>query len=43
MKVKSIVNVERIVINVNNQVVKYVRMKNGKLVEYSDSVYKGGE
>lgn len=36
-------NVEGIVINVNNQVVKYVRMKSGKLVEYSDNDHKGVE
>ena len=35
--------VEGIVINVNNQVVKYVRMKSGKLVEYSDNDHKGIE
>ena len=34
-------NVEGIVININNQVVKYVRMKSGKLVEYSDNDHKG--
>lgn len=36
-------NVEGIVINVNNNVVKYVRMKNKKLIEYSDTDHKGGE
>lgn len=36
-------NVEGIVINCNNQVTKYVRMKNGKLVEYSDTDHKGDE
>lgn len=36
-------NIEGIVINVNNQVVKYVRMKSGKLVEYSDNDHKGIE
>ena len=34
-------NVEGIVINVNNNVTKYVRMKSGKLVEYSDNDHKG--
>ena len=32
--------VEGIVINCNNSIKKYVRMKNGKLVEYSDSDHK---
>ena len=36
-------NVEGIVINCNNQVTKYVRMKSGKLVEYSDTDHKGME
>lgn len=36
-------NVEGIVINVNDDVRKYVRMKNGKLVEYSDTDHKGVE
>lgn len=36
-------NVEGIVINCNNQVTKYVRMKSGKLVEYSDNDHKGVE
>lgn len=36
-------DVEGIVINCNNQVTKYVRMKSGKLVEYSDSDHKGDE
>ena len=34
-------NVEGIVININNNVQKYVRMKSGKLVEYSDNDHKG--
>lgn len=33
--------VEGFVINNNNVVCKYVRMKNGKLVEYSDTDHKG--
>lgn len=33
--------VEGFVINVNNSVTKYVRMKSGKLVEYSDNDHKG--
>lgn len=36
-------NVEGFVINYNNIICKYVRMKNGKLVEYSDTDHKGGE
>ena len=36
-------NVEGIVINCNNQISKYVRMKSGKLVEYSDNDHKGEE
>lgn len=36
-------NVEGFVINNNNSICKYVRMKNGKLVEYSDTDHKGGE
>jgi len=36
-------NVEGIVVNCNNSISKYVRMKNGKLVEYSDSDHKGVE
>lgn len=36
-------NVEGIVINCNNLISKYVRMKNGKLVEYSDNDHKGDE
>ncbi len=36
-------NVEGIVINCNNLISKYVRMKSGKLVEYSDTDHKGGE
>lgn len=36
-------NVEGIVINCNNQISKYVRMKSGKLVEYSDTDHKGDE
>lgn len=36
-------NVEGIVINCNNSITKYVRMKNGKLVEYSDNDHKGVE
>ena len=38
-KVKRVV--EGIVINNNNHVEKYVRMKSGKLVEYSDNDHKG--
>ena len=34
-------NVEGIVINFNNIISKYVRMKNGKLIEYSDTDHKG--
>lgn len=34
-------NVEGIVINCNNQISKYVRMKSGKLIEYSDNDHKG--
>ena len=34
-------NVEGFVINYNNNVTKYVRMKSGKLVEYSDTDHKG--
>lgn len=34
-------NVEGIVINCNNKISKYVRMKSGKLVEYSDKDHKG--
>lgn len=34
-------NVEGIVINNNNNVEKYVRMKSGKLVEYSENEHKG--
>lgn len=34
-------NVEGFVINVNNNITKYVRMKSGKLVEYSDTDHKG--
>lgn len=33
--------VEGFVINNNNSICKYVRMKNGKLVEYSDTDHKG--
>lgn len=33
--------VEGFVINCNNMINKYVRMKNGKLVEYSDNDHKG--
>lgn len=33
--------VEGIVINCNNLISKYVRMKNGKLIEYSDNDHKG--
>lgn len=33
--------VEGFVINCNNSITKYVRMKNGKLVEYSDTDRKG--
>lgn len=33
-------NVEGFVINYQNMVSKYVRMKNGKIVEYSDSDHK---
>ena len=36
-------NVEGIVVNCNNCVTKYVRMKSGKLIEYSDSDHKGVE
>ena len=36
-------NVEGIVINCNNYVTKYVRMKNGKLIEYSENDHKGVE
>ncbi len=36
-------NVEGIVINCNNLISKYVRMKSGKLVEYSDTDHNGGE
>jgi hypothetical protein len=36
-------NVEGIVINCNNLISKYVRMKSGKLVEYSDNDHKGVE
>lgn len=34
-------NVEGIVINCNNLITKYVRMKSGKLIEYSDNDHKG--
>lgn len=34
-------NVEGIVINVNNDISKYVRMKNGKLIEYDENDHKG--
>ena len=34
-------NVEGIVINCNNLITKYVRMKNGKIIEYSDNDHKG--
>lgn len=34
-------NVEGIVINNNNNVEKYVRMKSGKLVEYNENEHKG--
>lgn len=34
-------NVEGIVINNNNNITKYVRMKSGKLVEYSSKDHKG--
>ena len=33
--------VEGIVINCNNLITKYVRMKSGKLIEYSDNDHKG--
>lgn len=33
--------VEGFVINIHNIITKYVRMKNGKLVEYSDNDHKG--
>lgn len=36
-------NVEGIVINCNNLITKYVRMKSGKLIEYSDNDHKGVE
>lgn len=36
-------DVEGFVINYNNSICKYVRIKNGKLVEYSDSDHKGVE
>lgn len=35
--------VEGFVVNINNYVCKYVRMKSGKLVEYSDKDHKGVE
>lgn len=34
-------NVEGLVIDYKNRISKYVRMKNGKLVEYSDNDHKG--
>lgn len=34
-------NVEGFVINYNSMITKYVRMKNGKIVEYSDTARKG--
>ena len=34
-------NIEGIVINCNNPITKYVRMKSGKLIEYSDNDHKG--
>lgn len=34
-------NIEGFVINFNNNITKYVRMKNGKIVEYSDTDHKG--
>lgn len=36
-------NVEGLVIDYKNNISKYVRMKNGKLVEYSDNDHKGIE
>lgn len=36
-------SVEGFVINYKNSISKYVRMKNGKLVEYSEDDHKGGE
>ena len=36
-------NVEGFVMNYNNNICKYVRMKSGKLVEYSDQDHKGIE
>lgn len=36
-------NVEGFVINYHNMICKYVRMKSGKLVEYSDQDHKGVE
>lgn len=36
-------NVEGFVMNYNNNICKYVRMKSGKLVEYSDKDHKGIE
>lgn len=36
-------NVEGFVMNYNNNICKYVRMKSGKLVEYNDQDHKGIE